>query len=86
MPKHRTGLDSEHQLCDSVQLVMLVLFFVAWRIDSLSHFMFKVSTVFVEFTSFPLLLFPAVLTLISGVYLALKSHDAVFGELLDNLN
>ena len=78
--KHRTGLGSEHPLCDLVQLVMLVLFFVAWGVDSLSHFMFGVSTVFVEFTSFPLLLFPAILSLISGIYLALKSHDAVFGE------
>jgi len=80
MPKHRTGLGSEHPLCDSVQLVMLVMFFVAWGVDSLGHFMFGVSTVFVEFTSFPLLLFPAVLSLISGVFLALKAHDAVFGE------
>jgi protein-S-isoprenylcysteine O-methyltransferase Ste14 len=80
MPKHRTGLGSEHPLCDSIQLVMLVIFFVALGVDSLCHFMFRVSTIFVEFTSFPLLLFPAVLSLISGVYLALKSHTAVFGE------
>jgi protein-S-isoprenylcysteine O-methyltransferase Ste14 len=80
MPKHRTGLGSEHPLCDSVQIVMLILFFVALGVDSLGHFMFGISTVFVEFTSFPFLLVPAVLSLISGVYLALKSHDAVFGE------
>ena len=81
MPKHRSGLGSEHPLCDSVQLVMLVLFFMAWGVDSLGHFMFGVSTVLVEFTSFPFLLFPAVLSFISGVYLTLKSHDAVFGEI-----
>jgi protein-S-isoprenylcysteine O-methyltransferase Ste14 len=81
MPKHRSGLGSEHPLCDSVQLVMLVLFFVAWGVDSLGHFMLGVSTVLVEFTSFPFLLFPAVLSFISGVYFALKSHDAVFGEI-----
>ncbi len=83
MPRHRGGLGSEHPLCDSVQLVMLLLFFVAWGIDSLGHFMFGVSTVLVEFTSFPLLLVPAILSLISGVYLALKSHAAVFGETHD---
>jgi protein-S-isoprenylcysteine O-methyltransferase Ste14 len=81
MPKHRPGLGSEHPLCDSIQLVMLALFFVAWGVDSLGHFMFGVSTVLVDFPSFPLLLFPAILSLIFGVYLTLKSHDAVFGEI-----
>jgi protein-S-isoprenylcysteine O-methyltransferase Ste14 len=80
MPRHEVGLGSEHPLCDSIQLMMLALFFVAWGIDSLSYFIFGVSTVFVEFTSFSLLLLPAILLLISGVYLALKSHDVVFGE------
>jgi protein-S-isoprenylcysteine O-methyltransferase Ste14 len=83
VPRHRAGLGSEHPLCDSVQLVMLVLFFVAWGIDSLAHFMFGVSTVLFEFTSFPLLLIPAILSLISGVYLVLKSHVEVFGESVD---
>lgn len=80
MPKHRTGMGSEHPLCDSVQLGMLVLFFVAWGADSLGHFMVGISTVFVQFTSLPFILFPAVLSFISGIYLALKSHDAIFGE------
>jgi protein-S-isoprenylcysteine O-methyltransferase Ste14 len=62
---------------------MLVLFFVAWGVDSLAHFTFGVSTVLVEFSSFPLLLIPAVLSLISGVYLVMKSHSEVFGENAD---
>ena len=70
----------EHPLCDSIQLLMLILFFAVWGIDSLSHFIFGVSTVLIEFVALPYLLFPAILSLSFGVYLLLKSHDAVFGE------
>jgi protein-S-isoprenylcysteine O-methyltransferase Ste14 len=81
--KDRSGLGSEHPLCDSIQLVMLVLFFATLGVDGLAHFMFGVSTVLVEFTSFPLLLIPAIISLISGMYLLMKSHAAVFGENAD---
>jgi len=80
MPNRKTGLGSEHPFCDSLQLAMLILYFAVWAIDSLSHFLFRVSTVVVELASFPLLLLPSFLLLSSGIYLALKSHDAVFGE------
>ena len=73
-------LGSEHPLCDSIQLIILMLFFVVWTIDSLSYFIFGVSTVLVEFVTFPLLLLPALLSWSFGIYLALKSHEAVFGE------
>ncbi len=79
MPRNRVGLGSEHPLCDSIQLIMLVSFFLAWGVDSLSHFIFGISTIFVEFTSFSPLLLPAILSLISGIYFVLKSHDAIFG-------
>jgi protein-S-isoprenylcysteine O-methyltransferase Ste14 len=83
MPGHGNGLGSEHPLCDLVQLMMLILFFVVLGVDGLGYFMFGMSTVLVEFTSFPLLSIPAILSLIFGLYLALKSHAAVFGENAD---
>jgi protein-S-isoprenylcysteine O-methyltransferase Ste14 len=76
-------LGSEHPLSDSVQLVMLLLFFVALGVAGVAYFMFSVSTVLVEFTFFPLLLFPAIISLISGVYLVMKVPAAVFCENAD---
>jgi protein-S-isoprenylcysteine O-methyltransferase Ste14 len=78
MPKNKVMLGSEHPLCDKVQPTMLILFFVVWGVDTLSYFLFRVSTVLTGLTSFPLLLFPAILSLAFGTYLALKSHKAVF--------
>jgi len=78
MPKDKAVLGSEHPLCDRVQLAMLILFFAVWGIDTLSFFVFRASTVLVGLTSFPLLLFPAVVSLGFGTYLTLKSHQAVF--------
>ena len=80
MPKNKVALGSEHPHCDSIQLAMLILFFVIWGIDTLSYFVFSVSTVLVGLTSLPLLLLPAILSLGFGMYLGLKSHEAVFGE------
>ncbi len=80
MSNKRVGLGSEHPLCDSLQLVMLILYFAAWGIDSLGHFVFGISTVMIELTYPPLLLIPAILSSSFGMYLALKSHEAVFGE------
>jgi protein-S-isoprenylcysteine O-methyltransferase Ste14 len=79
MPKHRAALGSEHPLCDKIQSIMLVLFFAVWGIDALSYFLFRISTIMVEFVSFPLLLFPAILSWCFGTYFALKSH-VVFPE------
>ena len=79
-PETRVGLGSEHPLCDSLQLAMLVLYFTVLGADSLGYFAFRVSTVLVAFTSFPLLLPLALLSWSFGLYLLLKSHEAVFGE------
>lgn len=81
MSKKRLRLGSEQPLCDSIQLAMLISYFAVLGADSLGHFVFGVSTVFVGFASFPLLLFPAFLLWSLGIYLALKSHEAVFGEM-----
>ena len=80
MSKGNHTLGLEHPLCDSIQLMMLILFFAAWGIDSLGHFIFGVSTVLIEFTALPYLFFPATLALGFGMYLLWKSHKAVFGE------
>lgn len=80
IPKKNIVLGAEHPLCDKAQLAMLILFFAVWSIDTLSYFVFGFSTVLVGSTSFPLLLFPAVLSWGFGIYLALKSHEAVFDE------
>ena len=78
--EHRSGLGAEHRLCDTVQLVMIILFFGVWTADFASQVLFKTSSIILNFTTFPLLLIPAVLTSALGVYLASKSHDLVFGE------
>lgn len=79
MSNKRAGLGSEHPCCDLIQLAMLVLYFAVLGIDSLSHFIFGVSTVLADFASFPLLFLPAIFSWSLGIYLALKSHEAVFG-------
>ena len=73
-------LGSEHPLCDSIQLIMLILFFVTWGIDSIGKVIFGVSTIFVEIVTLHLLLLPAIFSWSLGIYLALKSHEAIFGE------
>jgi protein-S-isoprenylcysteine O-methyltransferase Ste14 len=85
MPKNKVMLGSEHPLCDKVQSTMLILFFAVWGIDALSYFLFRISTIVAEFASFPLLLFSAILSLGLGIYLALKSHEAILGERTDHL-
>lgn len=80
MSMDNVGLGSEHPRCDSIQLAMLILFFSAWGIDSLSNFTFSVSTVLIESTFLPIRLFPAVFSFIFGVYLTVKSHEVIFGE------
>ena len=81
--KNRSGLGSEHPLCDKIQLIMLIVFFVVWGIDSLSFLIFRYSTVIVGVFSSPLLLLPAGLFIGFGLYLIENSHKAVFGTIDD---
>jgi len=83
MPKNRPGLGAEHPLCDKLQAVLILLFFVVWVADTVSHLLFKYSTVVAGLFSFPLLIIPALLSISFGLYLITKSHNAVFGELTD---
>ena len=76
----KKGLGSEHPLCDRIQLVMVILFFVSWALDSLSHFIFWYSTIVLEAVSFPLLLIGMMLFLCLSLYLTLKAHKAVLDE------
>jgi len=76
----RQGLGSEHPLCDRIQNVMVILFFVSWVLDSLSHFVFGYSTVVFEAVSFPALLIGTILVLCLSLYLISKAHKAVFDE------
>jgi protein-S-isoprenylcysteine O-methyltransferase Ste14 len=76
--KMRYGLGSEHPLCDRIQLLMLILFFVVWGIDCLSFFMFGYSTVIFGVVSFPPLFIGTIVFLSFGLYLISKSHKAVF--------
>lgn len=80
MSKRRVGLGVEHPYCDTIQLVMVILFFVVWGLDVLGYFVFNISTILAGLLSFPLLVFPAILSIGFGIYLASKSHEAVFGE------
>jgi len=78
MPKNKVMLGSEHPLCDRIQLVMVILFFVSWGLDSLSLLVFGYSTVFLEVVSFPPLLLGTIVFLCFGSYLVSKAHKAVF--------
>ena len=80
----RHGLGSEHPLCDRVQLLMVLLFFVVWSIDSLSFFMSGYSTVILEVFAFPALLAGTIPFLCLSVYLVSKSHKAVVEQAQDS--
>lgn len=77
----RAVLGSEFPHCDQIQLIMIILFFAVWGIDSLSFFIFRYSTVLAGAYSLPVLLLPAALSLGFGSYLVAKSHKAVFSEI-----
>ena len=79
----RQGLGSEHPLCDRIQLLMLILFFVVWGIDSLSYFMFGYSTVIFEVLAFPVLFAGMLVFLCLSFYLVSKSHKAVLEQVHD---
>lgn len=79
MSNRLARLGSEHPLCDSIQLIILILFFVTWGIDIIGKVIFGVSTIFVELVSIPLLLLPALFSWSLGIYLVMKSHEAIFG-------
>jgi protein-S-isoprenylcysteine O-methyltransferase Ste14 len=73
----KSGLGSEFPYCDSLQLGMMIMFFVVWGLDS---FVFGYSTVLAGLVPLPLRLFLAVLPLSVGVYFGAKSHEMMFGE------
>jgi len=75
--KKHIGLGSEHPLCDRIQLIMIILFFIAWGIDTFTFYIFGYSTVLIGLIFLPILLFPAILSLVFGLYLIEKSHKAV---------
>jgi len=79
----RQGLGSEHPLCDRIQLLMLILFFVVWGIDSLSYFMFGYSTVIFEVLAFPVLFAGMLVFLCLSFYLVSKSHKVVLEQVQD---
>ena len=75
MSKHRAGLGSEHPYCDSIQNIMIILFFVVWGLDS---FILNYSTVSFGFILLPIRLFLGIPSLSIGAYLGAKSHEAIF--------
>ncbi|MDD2666533.1 MAG: isoprenylcysteine carboxylmethyltransferase family protein [Methanocellales archaeon] len=78
------GLGSEHPLCDKIQLIMIILFFVVWGTDTISFFTFGYSTVLVGLISLPMLILPASVFLGLSLYLISKSHNVVLGGTKDN--
>lgn len=73
------GLGLEHPRCDAMQLVMILLFFVVWGLDTFSFFLSSHSTV----VGYIPLLARAPLAIASlgfGLFLMTESHKAVFGE------
>jgi protein-S-isoprenylcysteine O-methyltransferase Ste14 len=76
----RQGLGSEHPLCDRIQLIIVILFFVSWGLDSIGRFIFRHSTVVLEAVSSPLLLLGTIVSLGFGLYLLSKAHKAALNE------
>ena len=79
----RHGLGSEHPLCDKIQLRILIVFFVAWAIDSLSFFIFGYSTVIFQAITYPLLFAGTIAFICLSFYLVSKSHKAVLEQVQD---
>ena len=73
-------LGSEHPNCDTIQLFLLVLFFVVWIADTISYFFFSYSTVFIGLTLLPLRMILSIITFSSSFYLIAKAHRAIFDE------
>jgi protein-S-isoprenylcysteine O-methyltransferase Ste14 len=63
---------------------MLLLFFIAWGVDLLGLLFLGHSTIFIGLKFFPLLIFPALVSLILSLYLVAKSHEAVFSDTKKN--
>jgi protein-S-isoprenylcysteine O-methyltransferase Ste14 len=79
----KNGLGSEHPLCDRIQLVMVILFFVVWSVDLFSYFFFGYSTVILEVLVFPPLLAGTLLFLSLSLYLISQCHKAVLEQAHD---
>ena len=76
----RQGLGSEHPLWGRIQLLMLILFFAVWAIDTLSFFTFDYSTVIYEALAFPVLFAGSLLFFCLSFCLVLKSHKVVLEQ------
>jgi protein-S-isoprenylcysteine O-methyltransferase Ste14 len=76
----RHGLGSEHPLCDRIQLLFLISFFVVWSIDSFSFFFLGYSTIIFQALTFPLPFAGMILFLGISFYLVSKSHKAVLEQ------
>lgn len=77
--KHKT-LGSEHPLCDNIQLMMIILFFVVLGLDTLGFLFFSFSTVIIVSIFLPFLIIPGILFLILCLFLIIKSHNTIFGD------
>jgi protein-S-isoprenylcysteine O-methyltransferase Ste14 len=77
------GLGSEHPLCDRIQLLMLILFFVVWGADTLGFFVLGYSSVIAQAITYPLLFAGTVISLCLSFYLVSKSHKAVLEQVQD---
>ncbi len=76
---HKT-LGSEHPLCDNIQLMMIILFFVVLVLDTLGFIFFDFSTVIILLISLPVLIIPGIFFLILSLYLIIKSHNTIFDD------
>jgi protein-S-isoprenylcysteine O-methyltransferase Ste14 len=79
----RYGLGSEHPLCDRIQLIMLVLFFLLWGLDFLSFSIFGYSSVIFQASNFPLIFSITLLFWGLSIYLISNSHKAVLKQVQD---
>ena len=79
----RHCLGSEHPLCDRIQLLMLILFFVVWGTDSLGFLVFGYSTVVFGALAFPMLAAGTLVSVCPSFYLVSKSHKAVLEQVSD---
>lgn len=71
------GLGSEHPLNDRVQPIFILLFFGALIVDSFHLFPSGYTTVLFNAVSYPILILPAAILLLVGLYLMDRSHRVV---------
>jgi len=80
IPEKHVRLGSEHPLWDRIQLLLIGSFSVVMLLDNVSLISLGYPNTLSRVAAYPILLLPAILLIVVGVYLIRASHSAVFGK------